>query len=108
MLAVLTVSGSCGLPVQALGTQPVHAVCPAGDPALQERFFEVLVLDEATQAPEPAALVAAAQKVGVLGTSQWEVLCQPGEQSSAGLTALNMSCWLPTNLGRSTLVQDRA
>lgn len=39
-------------------------LCPAGDPVLQERFFEVLVLDEATQAPEPAALVAAAQKVG--------------------------------------------
>jgi superfamily I DNA and/or RNA helicase len=38
----------------------------AGDPVLQERFFEVLVLDEATQAPEPAALVAVAQKVGLL------------------------------------------
>lgn len=41
----------------------VYAAGPAGDPVLQERFFEVLVLDEATQAPEPAALVAAAQRV---------------------------------------------
>lgn len=30
---------------------------------LQERFFDVCVLDEATQAPEPAALVVAAQRV---------------------------------------------
>jgi regulator of nonsense transcripts 1 len=39
------------------------AAVSTGDPVLQERFFEVLVLDEATQAPEPAALVAAAQRV---------------------------------------------
>jgi hypothetical protein len=30
---------------------------------LQDRYFATCILDEATQAPEPAALVAVAQKV---------------------------------------------
>jgi len=44
----------------------------AGDPILQERFFEVAVLDEATQAPEPAALVAVAQRV----RPAWPLPCE--------------------------------
>jgi superfamily I DNA and/or RNA helicase len=40
-------------------------VCCSGDPVLAGRCFELVVCDEATQAPEPASLVALANKVTV-------------------------------------------
>ena len=49
--------------VPARDSSGLWRLAAAGDAVLQERFFEVCVLDEATQAPEPAALVAVAQRV---------------------------------------------
>uniref|UniRef100_A0A383VFK2 AAA+ ATPase domain-containing protein n=1 Tax=Tetradesmus obliquus TaxID=3088 RepID=A0A383VFK2_TETOB len=47
--------------------QVVAATCVgAGDPIIAERGFELVVLDEATQAPEPAALVAVAARAQAL------------------------------------------
>lgn len=37
--------------------------CCSGDPVITDRDFELVVLDEATQATEPAALVATAARV---------------------------------------------
>eukprot|EP00775_Hariotina_reticulata_P004851 gene4851-5098_t len=49
---------------EVLGSVPVvAATCVgAGDPVLAGRCFEMVVCDEATQAPEPASLVALANK----------------------------------------------
>lgn len=45
--------------------QVVAATCiGAGDPRLGLKIFPVCVLDEATQAPEPASMVAICQRVG--------------------------------------------
>jgi hypothetical protein len=42
------------------------AATDSGDPIIAERGFEMVVLDEATQAPEPAALVAVAARVSAI------------------------------------------
>ena len=50
-----------------------------GDPIIAERGFELVVLDEATQAPEPAALVAVAARV----SAAYCAVAAPGLLSSA-------------------------
>jgi hypothetical protein len=96
--------------------QVVTATCVgAGDALLADRSFPVAVVDEATQAPEPAALTAIAQRVmgacvGLLSACFGRCECVCGSRhhtgrvvaSLAAATAVTAQCWLLAAASHST------